>query len=113
MSICWSCYWGWPKPVADIYDKALLALDDYDSPLQFGPSHIVWGDENFDQAEWCLEHFEEHKGDYDNFCLNIVRKSLEELTALPLSVKCVIPENYDGEHPELFPPPENIIMVKR
>jgi hypothetical protein len=51
MGICWFCYWGWPKPVADIYLKALAKLDGYDSPLHFGPAHIIWDDENFDRAD--------------------------------------------------------------
>lgn len=112
MNICWSCYWGWPKPVADIYTKALEQLDGYDSPLEFGPGHVVWSDENFDSAEWCLEHFEDYKGDYSDEELAIVRWSLEELAKLPLEVRCIEPDDYDGEHPELFPPPQGMEMEK-
>ena len=64
MGICWYCYWGWPKQIAEIYKKALKELDGYSAPLHFGPAHIVWDDENFDSGEWCLEHFDDYKGDY-------------------------------------------------
>lgn len=64
MSICWSCHWGWPKPVADIYLEALRRLDGYDFPLKFSGSHVVWEDENFNLAESCLESFDKYRGDY-------------------------------------------------
>ncbi len=113
MGICWNCYWGWPKPVADIYDKALAALAGDESPLDYGPGHIVWADENFDSAEWCLKHFDEHRSDYSDADRAIVKESLEKLTELPLNVRCVEPEDYDDEHPELYPPPKGIEMVLR
>lgn len=112
MGICWYCYWGWPKPVAEIYQKALKDLDGYEDPLQFGPGHIVWSDENFDSAEWCLEHFDEYKSDYSDEELVIVKRSLQELAILPENVRCVEPEDYDDEHPELYPPPSDVEMVK-
>ena len=110
--MCWYCYWGWSKPVADIYKKALEDLDGRDSSLHYGPAHIVWDDENFGSAEWCLEHFDEYKRDYSIDDLIIVRRSLEELARLPLDVRCVAPEEYDGRHPELYPPPIGVKMVK-
>jgi len=113
MGICWYCHWGWPKVVADIYDKALSELDGYDSPLHFGPAHIVWEDENFDSAEWCLEHFDEYTGDYSLEDLAIVKRSLEELAAVPVNDRCVEPDDYDDEHPALFPPPKGVEMVRR
>jgi len=112
MGICWYCHWGWPKPVAAIYEKALDALEGDDSPLLYGPGHIVWADENFHSAEWCLEHFEDHTGDRGEADLAIVRQSLEELAKLPLDVRCVEPEDYDEEHPENFPPLAGIEMVR-
>lgn len=111
MGICWYCHWGWAKPVAEIYEEALRRLDGYDSPLHFGPAHIVWEDENFDSAEWCLENFEKYKGDYAPEELEIVRWSLEELAKLPMSVREIIPDDYDDEHPELYPP--KVEVVKR
>lgn len=112
MGICWYCHWGWPKPVAEIYQRALRDLDGDDSPLQFGPAHIVWSDENFDSAEWCLENFEQYKGDYSEESLLVVRRSLEELAALPLEVRCAEPDDYDDEHPQMYPPPSGMEMVK-
>ncbi|GAH80793.1 unnamed protein product, partial [marine sediment metagenome] len=55
---CWYCHWGWAKPVAEIYTAALAALDGDSSLLEYGPSHIVWADENWDWAERSLENFE-------------------------------------------------------
>lgn len=73
MAICWYCYWGWAKPVAEIYQRALNDLNGYESPLLDGPGHIVWSDENFDSAEWCLEHFDDYKLDnYSDEELEIV-----------------------------------------
>ena len=118
MSVCWDCHWGWPKPVADIYDKALADLGGYESALEFGPGHIVWSEENFDFAERCLESFDADRDkwgwsdEYSESELAIVKRSLQELAALPLAVRCVEPEDYDGEHPELFPPPEGVEMVR-
>jgi hypothetical protein len=112
MGICWYCYWGWPKKVYDIYAKAVDDLDCNTSSLHFGPSHIVWDDENFDSAEWCLEHFNEYKNGYSNEELEIVKHSLEELAKLPLKERCVEPEDYDDEHPELYPPPKDMVMIK-
>ena len=110
--ICWYCHWGWPKPVADIYKKALSDLDGYSDPLHFGPAHIVWEDENFNLAELCLEHFDEWAGDYSEQELGIVKRSLEELNKLPMNIKEVEPEDYDGEHPELYPPQSGVVMVR-
>jgi len=112
VAICWSCFWGWPRPVAEIYQRALSALDGDASPLWFGPSHIVWSDENFESAEWCLEHFEEYTGDWGEVELGIIRRSLEQLSNIPMEVRCVEPESYNGENPELFPPADGIEMIK-
>ena len=112
MGICWSCYWGWSKAVADIFREAVEQLEGNDSPMLFGPGHIVWEDENFNRATWCLENFEENRGHFCESDLAIVRKSLEKLAALPENVRDVEPEDYDDEHPALYPPPEGIEMVK-
>jgi len=113
MGVCWYCHWGWPKVVADIYKVALTALDGYDSPLHYGPAHIVWEDENFNHAEWCLEHFDENKGDLSDYTLGVVRWSLEELAKIPMNERAVAPEAYydDDEHPEKYPPASGIEMV--
>ena len=87
-------------------------MDGYDSPLHFGASHIVWEDENFedDSIKFCLDNFEKYKGDYSNEELVVVRWSLEELLKIPFNIRCPEPEDYDGEHPELYPP--KIEMMK-
>lgn len=113
MSICWFCHWGWPKPVADIFNAACDALEGDDSPLLFGPGHIVWSDENFDSAPWCLENFATYAGDLTAEEAVIVRRSLEELAALPNDAYDIVPSDYDGEHPENYPPAAGVEMVQR
>lgn len=43
----------------------------------------------------------------------IVRESLVKLLAVPENIRCCEPDDYDGEHPENFPPPSGMVMVKR
>ena len=109
---CWYCYWGWPEAVATIYQDALRELGGDDRPLNYGPAHVVWEDENFDDAEGCLISFDKYRYDYSDEELAVVRRSLERLVALPESERCVEPEDYDGEHPDNYPPPIGIKMVK-
>lgn len=111
MGICWYCHWGWPKPVADIFLRAKAALGD-DYWLDFGPGHIVWSDENFDSANWCLEHFDEYSDGMDEHSKSVVRKSLEELKALAPELYDVEPEDYDDENPQNYPPPAGAEMVR-
>lgn len=108
--ICWYCHWGWPKRVAEIYEEAAKQLGGDAIPLDYGPSHLVWADENFDAAEWCLEHFDEYTKHFDEEQLPIVRWSLEELVKIPLEERDIWPEDYDGKHPENYPP---TVEVKR
>lgn len=112
MGICWYCHWGWPKPIADIYDRYIGIAGE--SAMHYGPAHIVWDDENWDSAQWCLDHFEEHSdGDHTPKELAAVYASLKELVALPQDVIEAIPEGYDDEHPENYPPPAGMEMVHR
>jgi hypothetical protein len=111
MSICWYCHWGWPKAVADIYKEALCKLNGNRSPLHFGASHIVWEDENFDLAESCLKDFSKYKGFGSKRELSIVEWSLEMLIKIPIKDRCVEPEDYDGENPELFPPKTEMVKI--
>ena len=117
MSTCWFCHWGWPKPINDIYEDCADRLEalgeDSESLLCYGPGHIVWADENFDQAQWCLDHFDEYSGPDDSpEALAVVRESLERLLKVPDEFK-VWPEDYDGTNPEECPPPEHWEMVKQ
>jgi len=111
MGICWYCYWGWPKSVAEIYKQAIDKLGGDSDPLHYGPAHIVWDDENFDSAEWCLEHFAEYKGDWTDSDLDIVRWSLVELAKLPMNIREIVPGDYDDEHPENYPPDVEVVKV--
>lgn len=112
--ICWHCYWGWPKQVADIYAASLAELGGDYSPLESGPAHIVWGDENWDCVAGCIADLDAGRycEDYTAAELAIVRKSLVALLALPEEILCCEPEDYDGENPENYPPPVGIVMVK-
>lgn len=115
--MCWYCYWGWPKPIADIYTEAKRRIDAAGGSywaLHFGPSHIVWEDENFDCAEHCIEHFDDEKQynseNYTEQELEIVRWSLEELIKIPIEQR----ESPDGgdSDPQAYPPPAGMTMVR-
>lgn len=104
MSICWYCYWGWPKPIAEIYRRHIAEAGE--SAMHFGPAHIVWEDENFGRGnvQWCIDHFDEHRGDHGEKELAAVMASLKDLLALGDDILEAAPKDYDGQHPEMFPP---------
>lgn len=106
--ICWYCHWGWPKAISDIYNAAIEKLNGEESPLHYGPAHVVWEDENFDSAQWCIDNFDTYSGDLSEYEKAVVLWSLKQLLLLPENIINSEPENYDGEHPENFPPPKNI-----
>ena len=115
MGICWYCHWGWAKPVADIYAAALAKLDGDESPLEYGPAHIVWGDENWEDGniDFCIEACND-AGFLERFAqsdIDIVHWSLIELRKIPEDVRCCCPEDYDDERPELFPPTCEVARV--
>lgn len=112
MGICWYCHWGWAKSVAEIYIKAVEKLNGDSSSLHYGPAHLVWADENWDRVDWCLDHFEENKGDNTNDELAIIKWSLEELAKIPIEQRKIEPENYDGRYPENFPPAPDVEVMK-
>lgn len=109
--ICWYCHWGWSKSVAEIYDRYIDVAGE--SAMHYGPAHVVWDDENFERehVQWCLDHFDEYRGDHEEAELAAVRQSLMDLLALADDVLAPEPEDYDGEHPEQFPP--KVEMVRR
>jgi hypothetical protein len=117
MTICWYCHWGWPKPVADIYDAALKKLDGYDHPLHYGPSHIVWDDENFEDEniQFCLDQLDVpfFKERFSQTELEIVKESLLALQSIPLEIRCPPGSEIETDEPNLYPPPSNMEMVKR
>ena len=113
--ICWWCYWGWPRPIYDIYAKALEMAGGNSSALEYGPAHIVWADENFEDSHvgWCLEHFDDNADDLTEIEKKAVRWSLEELLKVPGKYK-MEPEGYedDDENPQGYPPPDGWKMVR-
>jgi len=119
VSICWYCHWGWSKPVAEIYQKAVKELDGFDDPLLYGPGHVVWSDENFDLAEsclkdideWNLDHSIETHYEYTKEEMGIVRQSLADLAALPMNQREIVPDDYDGENPQDYPPNCEVVKV--
>ena len=115
--MCWYCYYGWPKPIADIYDKYLPLAGH--SVMHYGPAHIVWEDENFarEHVQWCLDHFEEYRHpDGTDTEHEALRSSLREMLALPDSV-LEAGEAYmsaDGDaRIEDYPPPTGMEMIRR
>lgn len=131
--ICWFCYWGWPKPILEIYERAERDIDallpvagpenDYtdwaglptcgESALKYGPTHCVWADENFG-GDFAFELKECESDKYDDWLpgtMQIVRRSIVELAALPDELREPPPE-YDGEHPDRFPPTHGVEMAR-
>ena len=103
--ICWYCFWGWSKEVVDIYEKYIYVAGEF--AMHYGAAHIVWDDENFERehVQWSLDHFDEYKReDCTEEENEAVRQSLIELLELPDSLLAPEPEDYDGEHPENYPP---------
>jgi hypothetical protein len=135
--MCWYCRWGWPKAVADIYLRAERDIDamipepgpendwtDWDgepscgeSALKYGPTHCVWEDENFG-GDFEFELKECDSPMYANWlpgAMDVVRRSVRELLALPESVRMprqdYFEEHPDGRTADDFPPPPEIEMV--
>lgn len=105
MSICWYCHWGWSKPVVEIYERYIDAAGE--DAMHYGAAHIVWDDENFERehVQRCLDNFDKYKReDYTEVQNEAVRQSLIDLLALPDHELAPEPKDYDGEHPERFPP---------
>ena len=116
MAVCWYCHWGWPKQLVDIYREAVASLDD-DDPLQFGPSHVVWSDENFDDAniKASIRDCDDppaYYSDYSERDLAVVKGSLVRLLAVPKGIRECVPDDYDDENPADFPPASNLEMIK-
>ena len=107
---CWICHWGWPKQIREIYDRALSDLDGDYMPLLFGPSHVAWQDHNWSDADiqFCINACDRLSESITAAAIARVRQSLVELQAVPIEIRKCTPEDYDGEHPENFPPPEGI-----
>ena len=110
--ICWYCKWGWPKQVYDIYLKGVESVGEM--AMDFGPAHVVWADENFDDSSirGCITDAQDFRGELTDDEIAVVMQSLEDLLRVPESVRCCEPENYDGEFPEKYPPPEGVEMMK-
>ena len=108
--VCWYCYWGWPRPVWEIYRKYEELAGE--SAMKYGPAHVVWEDENFEDEHIanCLEDARNgigwHQGDAEESPEDkaAVIRSLEELLAVPLCIRMCVPTDYDDENPENFPP---------
>jgi hypothetical protein len=105
---CYWCWWGWPKPILDIYNDCLAKLDGNKGPLHFGPAHLVWEDENWDLVQFCLDHFDEFSFDLTEHELAVVRESLARLLAVPDEYKSP-PDGFDEDKnsPGDFPPPKH------
>lgn len=126
MGICWYCHWGWPKQFVDIYQKyETLIGNNAFTALNYGPAHVVWDDENFDRGiiQSCIDDAEKWYKEWNvspNFGgnpkltkeeLKLVVESLKELLLLPDDILYTIPQDYDDENPEQYPPPEGMVMM--
>lgn len=128
MSNCWYCYWGWPEQTANIYsryEKLLRMLSDrykeHESlpdlaaafTLNYGPGHIVWEDENFDCAQWCLDEATNNFSEWPKKIMALHKRALRELLRLPGWLINLEPEEYQsGEGSvEEWPPPIGVKMI--
>lgn len=113
MGICWTSYWGLPKPVAEIFQRAEAELTD--DVLEYGPGHIVFSDYNLEDRHitYCLDLLlaRDYKYELSEREQTSLFGYLQELLAIPESERCIVPEEYDGEHPENFPPQVETIRV--
>jgi hypothetical protein len=82
--------------------------------MHFGPAHIVWEDENFEthHIQRCLDNFDRYSEDLTEKQREVVRWSLEEMLKIPEHIRNPEPDDYDNEHPELYPPAEGVEMVR-
>lgn len=110
MSTCWHCHWGWSKAVHDIYRKYAQIAGE--PAMLYGPAHIVWADENFDSAQWCLDHFDEYRDNHGETELAAVKQSLLDLLQVPPNQRNPCPPDYDGSHPENYPPIPGVEMAR-
>lgn len=115
--ICWWCHWGWPERIVNIRRQAEREIDALPDeqrgqspfPVEYGPAHVVWADENFDDGciISCIKDCDApppYLSDVSSAELAIVKKSLELLLQVPAEIRQP-PPGYDGEHPEDYPPP--------
>lgn len=113
--MCWYCHWGLPKPVADIYIRAVTDLGGNEFPLTSAAGHVVWSDYNFHMAQNCLDDPDNiyYNDGFEPWEIEILYRSLRELAALPESAWDVEPDTHgDFQHPENYPPPPGVAMVK-
>lgn len=108
--ICWYCYWGWPQEVVEIYNRWLDKIGE--SAMEYGPGHIVWSDENFEDEsiQSCID--DKYVYDLSKEERDGAIESLRELLKVPSDIRNCEPPDYDGEHPENYPPPAGMVMVK-
>lgn len=120
--VCYWCYWGWPEPIVAIYERAYRDIealgDSGEYALERGPAHVVWEDENWYAAAACLPDCDKPEEFYEGVTsavMAIVKRSLEELVALPDEVKDV-PAAYEasgGLVPRDYPPPACMGTMRR
>ena len=108
--MCWYCHWGWPKAVALIYKEALRRLEGDNSPLDYGPAHVVWADENFDCAESCLGDFDKYADRLSEDEQEVVRWSLEQLAKIPLSERDPAQDDWHN-NATAHPPPDGVELI--
>jgi hypothetical protein len=75
----------WAEPVKAIYREAVAEQGGDTYPLQSGPGHIAWADDNFSDEDigWCLAACESQKADFvarfGESSLAVARRALERL----------------------------------
>lgn len=106
--ICYYCHWGWPREIAEIYIKAARLLNGDTDLLEYGPAHIVWCDENFDDdaVNWCL-YKDTLAYDLTKKQEGIIIQSLRDLLEVN-HTKRQWPDYFDvDDDPSKYPPPSD------
>lgn len=108
MGICWFCYWGWHAEIFAIYSNAVESVGE--SVVDYGPGHIVWADENFEDEsiDFCLAECAQPEKYADRMSVDdieVVRESLLLLKATPQEWRTE-PDGYeeDDDNPADYPP---------
>lgn len=72
----------------ETFDKISAFLGVWPN-AEFGPAHIVLGDDNIEDEniQWCLDNWETYKRDHPEDELNATRVFLHELLQIPEAIR--------------------------
>lgn len=84
--------------------------------MKYGIAHVVWEDENFDSAQWCIDNAEKYASCYGADVDAVVIESLKMLLLVD-SKYTQWPREYENAgsdaNPADYPPPSDWEMVPK